>query len=706
LEKTVKKAIANILSVMFILTLASCNFPRKAAPEPGTVAPMATSEPESGTAVPTAIPEPMPSGYMDLLQNKIASGEWTLEVGLVTMLKMFAGEIQVSEAGLGQGVLNTEGTGILLLAGNYLQTGTDQATRDEITRLINVLVPSQEALDLYSIPEEQATVRGGRGPGLAIPAKSDVEECANLWVHGFPVRGLPSFQCFLFDKRNIAGNSYQVYYPLAWHGDGSRDPYYTATLEAIEESIAKYQTFFGVVKPIYVVFSTLNGEFDALTYYDHFLTGEACPIIIHPSAMIGDVNLRFNQLIAHEIVHCFQSWNLTNQYLRTGADSKWWSEGMAEYFSNLVYDHVNSEHQYRERFSNFSTTVPLTNMSYENFAFFQFMGNRIGPRGVIAMLRTMPTTPGRDAQLAALAAVPGMENTFEEFVHAVMDNTLEDTDKSVIEFPEAFTDQVYFTDIENKDFSGQPFVVARFLASFPSEKSYVVETLSEGPGHSAWRPKELVGGWGPFPATAAGKCEELLYSGYVITTTPGAERKETVATTMVTADPCDKCLFGRWEATNDSVISYMQSVVDAGGDNVPTVESVTGTQFLVFGGDGIGSGGYENLKVHETGVGGVASTEVFVTFDGFASGPYTADGSILIASYQNGLSGTSEILVTVDLFANGVSVGTSIIPFRQEDLPVSSGIPTGYTCDGDTLTMFPPVEGVSVEPIVYIRTSP
>jgi hypothetical protein len=307
----------------------------------------------------------------------------------------------------------------------------------------------------------------------------------------------------------------------------------------------------------------------------------------------------------------------------------------------------------------------------------------------------MPTTPGHDAQLAALAAVPGMENTFEEFVRTIMENTLKDTDESVIEIPENFTDQVFFSDIESKDFSGQPFVAARYLVSFPSEKSFVVESTSEGVGRSAWHANGSKGGWEPFPATAAGKCEELLYSGYVITTTPGAERKETIATTSVTADPCDKCLVGRWEATNDSVVSYMQSVVDTGGDNVPTVESVTGIMFMEFGADSIGSGGYENLKVHETGVGGVASTEVFVTFDGFASGPYTADGSSL-----TGLSETADIVVTVQI----PSVGSTTVPFKQEDFPVSTGVPTRYTCEGDTLTMWPPADGAA--PIIYIRTSP
>jgi hypothetical protein len=145
------------------------------------------------------------------------------------------------------------------------------------------------------------------------------------------------------------------------------------------------------------------------------------------------------------------------------------------------------------------------------------------------------------------------------------------------------------------------------------------------------------------------------------------------------------------------MLSYMQSVVSTGEDNVPTVESVTGIAFLDFDTNGTGAGGYENFVVHEAGVGGVATTEVFVTFDGFSSGPFTADGSAL-----TGLNDKVTISVTVQI----PTVGSTTVPFRQEDFPVSSGNPTRYTCDGDTLTTWPPVEGATVEPITWLRTSP
>ncbi|TAK13298.1 MAG: hypothetical protein EPO32_05780 [Anaerolineae bacterium] len=709
--------------VVILLTSQACS---NASPTPESGDATSTAIPGQGAAAPTAIPapsefaptaipEPLPSGYMALLQEKMASGDWTREEGLVTLLKVFAGEIQASEANLGEGVQETEGTGILTLASGYLDTGTDPAVKEEIIRLLSLLVPSQAALDQYSIPESEANRRGA---GLAAPARQDEEACNLLWEDGFPDARTPVYPCFKHGDRVIDGHLYRVYYPLAWHGDHSRDEFYDATLAAVELSIDKYNDY-GSVFPIYFVFSILPDERDTadMTIYASTDTRwfkqrperpetegpdtEACPVIINPAAMALGI-AAFKQTIAHEIFHCFQAWNLERQFNGPGEDSWWWGDGTAEYFSNLVYPSTDAEYDFADSFNWMSQTDPLTTMSYENFVFFQFLGNTIGEEGVIALLRTLPTTPGRAAQLAALAAVPGMEETFEAFVRSVLDQTLMDSSGRLmhLKLPLDANDVVRFSDIGIRDFSAEPFVFARYIVIFDSEKSFAVETLSVGVGRSSWRAGATMGGWAPLPTPVTGGCEDLPYLMYVITTTPAAVRTESLAATSVTEAPCDECLLGRWEATNGSVLAYMQSIIAAGGEDVPTVESATGVMFLQFGSSGTGAGGYENLKIHETGVGGNANTEVFVTFEGFSSGPYTADGFEMV-----GLGQSTEIMVTVQIIANGVSVGTSTVPIGAE-YALGSTIPTAYICDGDTLTTYPQLEGVVVEPIEWIHISP
>jgi hypothetical protein len=295
---------------------------------------------------------------------------------------------------------------------------------------------------------------------------------------------------------------------------------------------------------------------------------------------------------------------------------------------------VDFEYRFWDLFNEKSRIKPLTNMDYENFVFFQFMGNRIGPDGVIFILGGMPTSLGREAQLAALAAVPGMEDTFEEFVRAILDRTLKDSSGTTIDRPLRPTEGFSFTSITSKVLTSYPFVFSRYRISFDSEKSFAVEARSEGAGRSAWRARDAVGAWGPTPATAIGGCNDISYILYAITTTPAGVRTESIATTMVTEAPCDECLIGRWEATNGSIFSYMQSVIAMGGDNTPTLEAITGNMFLEFKENGTGSGGYENLNVYETGVGGNVGTDAIYIFKGSSGGPYTADGTELI-----GLSG-------------------------------------------------------------------
>ncbi len=191
-----KKPIAIALAAAFLLALAGCSSSVTAPQEPDLAASTATSVPVSVTATPTSVPEPLPAGYADLLEKKIASGDWTLETGLVTLLRMSVGEIPENEAGLGPGVLVTEGTGILQLAGEYIQSGTDEASRDEIARLLDVLVPSQEALDQYSIPREQASARGGPRARAGIPGPSGpggVRQPLEAWLPSAGIDLLPVF---------------------------------------------------------------------------------------------------------------------------------------------------------------------------------------------------------------------------------------------------------------------------------------------------------------------------------------------------------------------------------------------------------------------------------------------------------------------------------------------------------------------------------
>ena len=651
----------------------------------------------------------MPTGYTDFLQDKIDSGKWTLEAGLVTMLRLFAGEIPASQADLGPGVLETEGTGVLQMAGGYLETGTDQATKDELARLLNIIIPSQEALERYSISEEQASAHG---PKVAAPARQDdFVKCEALWADGFPLQSTTTtkFPCFLSLPGIVGSTFFGVFFPLAWKGDESKFEFAASTWIAAEASIAEFQGF-GTVPPIFFVFTTLNQDGWGLdmaveTFYRSFRPGtEACPVIIYPTALTMEPD-DYKQSIAHAVFHCFQAQNLPRQLLGTGfrQEQKWWSEGTAEYFSNLVYPEVNYEHRFAAPFSSRSTHMSLINMSHENFAFFQFMGDRIGPEGVIDLLHGMPTTTTYSAQTAALAAVPGIDAAFEEFVRTVVDITLMDSDEKLIPLPVRYTEEVAFSDLTTKVFSSQlPFVASRYKVTFSGEREYELSIESTSALYETGAHLEgTKGDWASIPTTVGG-CDDLAYLLYVITTAPGdLEVTETLTATRISEAFCDRCLIGSWEATNESMKAFMQSAGVAGEAAGPEIMSVNGRMVMRFEGTGVGSSAYDKLSVREKGSGEIEGVDVIVLLDGAASGRYSADGSELTA-----FTDTTNISLSVEIFLNGVSLGESVDPLDPEDLLFRPGYPTRYTCEGDTLSTWPPVEGIPIEPIVWMRAGP
>lgn len=689
----------NLMASLLLIVLTACGSP--SASTESKPAGNATPTQEAATPEEEEIRFP-PADYVDVLNEKIASGEWSEEEGLIILLKLFAGETQ--DTSLEEGLLETEGFGILNLAVEYLQTGTDEAAKAEITRLLNLLVPSQDALDRYSIPAEQAN---RRPPGLAAPIRQE-QECATLWAEGFPDTRTPSFPCFMYGDGVAAGQPFRVYYPLAWRG-GERRVIYESTLDALAASLNTFQAY-GTVRPIYVVFTTLNHSTGlttlAITNWTHFRPGEACPVIVYPTSF-SLTHEQFQQTIAHEVFHCFQTWNLRDQGIGAGYNSsKWWLEGTAEYFSNLVYPSVNFEYRFADSFSLRSNSEPLTAMDYENFIFFQYLGNRLGPAGVIAFLRQMPVAPGSEQQLAALAATPGMEDMWEEFARGVFDQAIVDSDGSIAAIRGSFSNTVPISGDLSVTLTGNPFVLARHRLVFSGEKQYAIVETSNGPGRSAARLSGMRGVWQPLPASVS-SCFEEKYILYTLTTTPNSQRAVTV-TSIVTGDlPCDRCVIGQWRSTPESVLGYFRSVIAQTGDGSASVyvEEVSGALIAEFREDGSAVAGYDNLVVHQTvtgsGVlGGPAiETDIFLQFNGTSSGRYSADGTHL-----TGFGPSTEIVVTVDTYVNNQFMGTNTMPIRPEDFPAGAPLPTRYTCSETTLTMWPPITGIpDVSPIEYRR---
>ncbi len=130
---------------------------------------------------------------------------------MIRLLRSFLGDPEVSLPAAYAEVVTTEGNSIVERAEDYIAGGTDEAAKAEMNRLLDLLVPTIEQLEAYSRPAEASFGR----PGLAQPP--DPLECANLWLAGFPLEGVPTYPCFAYVRSTVSGAAtYTVYFPAAW----------------------------------------------------------------------------------------------------------------------------------------------------------------------------------------------------------------------------------------------------------------------------------------------------------------------------------------------------------------------------------------------------------------------------------------------------------------------------------------------------------
>jgi len=679
--------------------LTACNLPKSQPPaNPATVSASPTSENVDESVPPEAetIEESFPaSDLTELYLQKVSAGEWTEGEGLVFLLKAAIGETDLE---IPASVIERELTSTVSLAGDYLKTGTDEAAKAEITRLLKILIPSQKILDLYSIPAISA--HNGTGK-LASPAKQQLD-CASLWRNGFPDQErTPSFPCFQFGEILFGGeSSYKVYYPLEWQNDPTKIEYYNATLDALADSAATYSSL-GTLPSAYIYFSVLDGPANAGagTYYDWFQQGEACPIAIYPLLLIQTIG-DFKQSIAHELAHCFQVTNFKDQYLGSTKDSLWWKEGSAEYLSNLVYPANDYEYRFLGQFNTRSLTSQITVMSYENSLFFQFLGNELGNAGVLNFIRAMPTGPGENAQLSAISTYPDIANLYEKFTRQFLSVQIRDTAGVVKSYRPEFKETLVISSSQRT--SGtllyKPFTMRRYLFEYPAGFNYTFSLagIVEPDFRSASAPIDI-----PIWVSPANDinafCDPLLYMVYGIGLGTGtAIKKQAMQVDLkevANNQVCDSasCLTGTWALDPSSYLVYANSLF-APGMGISTAVRSEGQMYMVYSADGQASSlialndpflvFYSGSFPDPEGGRPIPALQT-VRFIPSAAVSYRADASTITYS---GSRGTIKINGSLTL-PTGEYLPYDVDPaaFGGANLPISEK----YFCRGDFLSIIP-----------------
>lgn len=645
------------------------------------------------------IPLAPPATFPDLISRKVERGEWERGEGIMVLLKTFAGEIDPGQLEVDFTAIEGDASDVTEMASDYLDSPeTDSETASEIERLLRVLIPTQEILDRISQTENQSARSGGIYHTSASLQDGASAACAGLEDEGFDAVIDSEATCYLYREIQQGAYRYRVYYPAWWKDEPDKLSWVDDTMSALQDSAEVY-TQLGDLEDINIVFSPVQPDDlqNTLAYRTPVAEDQPCPITILPKGLGGGTD-RYQQTLAHEIFHCFQAWNMTEN---SGDTGEWWEEGSAEYFSNVVFPSTNDEHRFLDDYHNWAPYNTWFEFSYENFLLFQYLGNQLGNETVIQLLQETSAKGGIPAQQQYLTDYPNLHNLFQNFVVATLSTGIPDTSGEMITYPSAVVRPLRNITTETREvFPIEPFAAGRFGISYQEQKLYLQQVeIEENILHaSAPNPdRRDPAAWGDLPEEVRSFCEEDHI--YVLAaTTLNSAGTLAVEVTEVQEASCDPCLLGTWQVDNDSFTRSLEEAMnDAAaeadtGDPSIQVQQVTGEMTLSFNEKGrmhLASDGL-NLPLQFLMDDAVfMETRVKITADGAAS--YTADGEVLTGSdYQYESEGTGGL--DFGQFATGEVTVKLTLPQLLELGSLFGAPPTDpndtdipYQCSDDTL---------------------
>ena len=529
------------------------------------------------------IEEP-PQDFLDVLNGQVAAGQVSEGDMLISALRALVGETEQIDLLRGANVEYFEGSGLLSQAARYLEEGGDAEAQAEIERLLEAVLPPQENIDRYAQPESQASLANPHFGHLSLPLP-DEAACRELWKEGFPPDAA-SLVCLLYSDFTASGHQYRVYYPESKRTSPTYVNYVRAAEEGLAQSIATFAPL-TAVDDITIVFALLqstlegsSGPARAVTHLTGMDTRLYCPIVIYPAALTESLD-NFKQIIAHEVFHCVQAWRTGRNY--NYLDEVWHIEGMANYFSNVVYPSINLEHRFQGRFDYNSLDRTFFTMSYENSTLFQYLGNTWGNDKVIRMIDLLEPLAGYPAQSAALVGYGLDQATWHQFGQDYLDKQIADTGGGALPI------NVYYRGVHKIEASitlnleAKDFLLARDLIQYQENTQYDIAVSETGAsGRNAVKEWPNGSGWGPVPTSFRSQCGQ---TGHVLLMTAaegsGSNYELQFDITQSDQRPCN-CVVGTWEQDPAEAHRILTEIVSGLG----TVTDVSGQRYMVITAEG------------------------------------------------------------------------------------------------------------------------
>jgi hypothetical protein len=628
-------------------------------------------------------------GFVENLLVKVDDGEWTLEEGLVATLRAVVGETDTSAVLRYPDLLNDEATGVVAMALAYVENGEDGQAKNELERLLDIIVFSNAQLDAMAGEEPPSTP-------LELARKTAEQDCAKLYTnHEVPV---PPGVSVCLEKSSVIidGKTYGIYVPAPGLPQGGwTQQRYDETLAMINEVVPVYNGL-GEMPNTNIMFSVLtDGSAGA---YANQPDPDHCIITVFTG--IQDLSTGdFKQFLAHELAHCFQEKTFTAQNQVPYEIVRWREEGLADHLSNVAYPAnglewgAGPEHRRALNalaFYELSTT--LFDRSYTNFLFFQYLASRLSDPGLIALVKTLPTSGTKSDQIAGLASYPGMREIHHEFVRALTDREVIDTSGIPVPYPiNMFNQPTVTLTGERLVELFEPFGVSRMLLTTEVDREATVSFIPEGAVDDSARTPSA-DEWTGFPEKVPDACADVI----AVVTTIDTNASFEIDVTEVQEVPGLCELEGTWIIDNES-IDFDPSAFE--------LDRFFGEARITFGDDGMAevvySGwGYRIFQDDLLDVGGIEiqrHEEFIRTTDAVGTTTYVVDGDRIEFgefSERDYLNGT-ETTRYIREFNPANVVGENIDETTTDD-PEGWALFAGtrtYELEGGTLRFLNPING-------------
>ncbi|MGA9533954.1 MAG: hypothetical protein WBR18_14635 [Anaerolineales bacterium] len=641
-------------------------------------------------------PEEPPQDFMKVLNERVANGEFDEGDALVAALQPLAGVSPDLDLFAGQDVTFFEATSLLEQADRYLEEGKDETSKQRLRDLVDRIFPPLENLERYSQPEGATSESGSSGFALIGNRRQDEAACRELSAEGFPPDDPASLICLLYSDFTVAGHRYRVYYPEVKASDPTYMTYVQAAEDAVRDSIDAFATM-SAVDDATVVFtiepSPLVGAMEtprAVTHTTAMVSSTHCPVDIFPSAFMESVD-DFKQIVAHEMFHCLHTWRNGPVHF---SGYQWYGEGMANYFSNVVYPNINMEHRFQGRFDYNSLDSTIFEMTYENMTFFQYLGNIWGDSMVFGLVDVLDPVADPAGWASALVSYGLDQDEWHRFGQQYLEKQIADTGGGTLPITLLYR-QVHNVDGPiHIDLDSEPFLLARYLLHYRQNTEFDIATNETGlSGRYSAQQWQEGGSWGPLPPTFRSPCGRF---GHVVlfTVATGGTGNATLVLDIDARDtqPCDSCLIGTWEQEPAEVERILRQIASGVG----TVSGVSGGRYLLISGISEDQPGQMSLFARDA----CATIET-------EDGPVT--GCISGSSVGHYATPEENVLEISDPETEMALVMT--VPEGSVTIPVPGADPFGgpsrwtYECSESSLTVH--TGGVApFDTSTYTRTSP